>query len=361
VRPGSGSRRPAIGRRTPQCQNRQVMANNPRVLSGIQPTSASYHLGNYLGALKQWAAMQDTYEVFYFLADLHALTLEPPDPQDLTDRSRSAVAQLVAAGVDPERSAIFAQSQIVGHTELSWVLECLTGYGEASRMTQFKDKAARGGADRVSVGLFTYPALMAADILIYQANYVPVGEDQRQHIELTRNLAQRFNARYGETFVVPEPFITKQAARILDLQDPSAKMSKSLPDAGTLNLTDAPDVLVRKIKRAVTDADSEIRYDPEHKPGVSNLLSILSAVSDEPIDTLERDLAGKGYGALKTATADAVVAFTEPFGKRMAEVLADPAEIDRILSRGAEQAQPIASATVSTVFDRVGFLPPAGR
>jgi tryptophanyl-tRNA synthetase len=337
------------------------MANSSRVLSGIQPTSASYHLGNYLGALKQWAAMQDTYEVFYFLADLHALTLEPPDPQVLTDRSRSAVAQLVAAGVDPQRSAIFAQSQIIGHTELSWVLECLTGYGEASRMTQFKDKSARGGADRVSVGLFTYPVLQAADILIYQADYVPVGEDQRQHIELTRNLAQRFNARYGDTFVVPESYITKEAARILDLQDPTAKMSKSLPDAGTLNLLDEPAVLARKIKRAVTDGESEIRYDPQAKPGVSNLLAILSAVADTPIPTLERDFAGQGYGALKNATADAVAAFAEPFQKRMAEVLGDPAEIDRILARGAEQAQPIASATVSTVFDRVGFLPAGGR
>jgi tryptophanyl-tRNA synthetase len=336
------------------------MANRARVLSGIQPTSASYHLGNYLGALKQWAAMQDTHEVFYFLADLHALTLEPPEPQDLRDRSRSAVAQLVAAGVDPDRSAIFAQSQIIGHTELSWVLECLTGYGEAGRMTQFKDKSARGDT-RVSVGLFTYPVLQAADILIYQAHYVPVGEDQRQHIELTRNLAQRFNGRYGETFVVPESYITKQAARILDLQDPQSKMSKSLPDAGTLNLVDDPDVLVRKIKRAVTDGENEIRYDPENKPGVSNLLSILSAVSDTPIDRLESDLTGQGYGALKSATADAVVAFTEPFGKRMAEVLADPAEVDRILARGAERAQPVASATVSTVFERVGFLPPAGR
>ena len=240
------------------------------------------------------------------------------------------------------------------------MLECLTGYGEAGRMTQFKDKAARGDT-RVSVGLFTYPVLQAADILNYQANYVPVGEDQRQHIELTRNLAQRFNGRYGETFVVPESYITKQAARILDLQDPRAKMSKSLPDAGTLNLLDDPDVLTRKIKRAVTDGENEIRYDPDAKPGVSNLLSILSAVTDTAIDDLERDFAGQGYGALKTATAEAVVAFTQPFGKRMADVLADPAEIDRILARGAEQAQPIASATVTAVFERVGFLPAVGR
>ncbi|MDQ2797171.1 MAG: tryptophan--tRNA ligase, partial [Actinomycetota bacterium] len=212
----------------------------PRVLSGIQPTSASYHLGNYLGALKQWAAMQDDYEVFYFLADLHAITLELPDPAVLT-----------------ERSAIFLQSHVIGHTQLAWVLECLTGYGEAGRMTQFKDKSARG--ERVSVGLLTYPILQAADILIYQAHYVPVGEDQRQHVELTRNLAQRFNARYGDAFVVPDAYITKQAAKILDLQDPTAKMSKSLPDAGTLNLLDDPAVLTKKIKRAVTDTETEIR------------------------------------------------------------------------------------------------------
>jgi tryptophanyl-tRNA synthetase len=330
----------------------------PRVLSGIQPTSASFHLGNYIGALKQWAALQDGHEVFYFLADLHALTLEPPEPDALTERSRAAAAQLLAAGVDPDRSAIFLQSHIAGHTQLSWVLECLTGYGEASRMTQFKDKAARGNAERVSVGLFTYPILQAADILIYQANYVPVGEDQRQHIELTRNLAQRFNARYGETFTVPEAYITKETAKILDLQDPSAKMSKSLPEAGTLNLLDEPSVLAKKIKRAVTDTETDIRYDPQNKPGVSNLLVILSAVTSTPIPSLETELAGQGYGRLKNAVADAVVAFAEPFSKRMAELMADPAELDRILARGAEKAAPVAAATVRDVYDRVGFVPP---
>ena len=332
-----------------------------RVLSGIQPTSASFHIGNYIGAVRQWVALQAEHEVFYFLADLHAITLEPPRPEDLRERSRRAAAQLIAAGVDPERSAIFLQSHISGHTQLSWVLECLTGYGEASRMTQFKDKSGRGGADRVSVGLFTYPILQAADILIYQAHYVPVGEDQRQHIELTRNLAQRFNGRYGDTFVVPDAYITKEAAKILDLQDPTAKMSKSLPDAGTLNLLDDPSVLVKKIKRAVTDTETEIRYDPQAKPGVSNLLVSLSAVTDTPVDKLEVDFAGQGYGALKGAVADAVVAFAEPFAKRMAELMADPAEIDRVLARGAERARPVADATVRDVFERVGFLPPAGH
>jgi tryptophanyl-tRNA synthetase len=328
-----------------------------RVLSGIQPTSASFHIGNYIGAVRQWVALQEEHEVFYFLADLHAITLEPPAPQEHTDRSRRAAAQLIAAGVDPERSAIFLQSHVPGHTQLSWVLECMTGYGEASRMTQFKDKSARGAS--VSVGLFTYPILQAADILIYQANYVPVGEDQRQHIELTRNLAQRFNGRYGETFVVPDAYITKEAAKILDLQDPTAKMSKSLPDAGTLNLLDDPAVLAKKIKRAVTDTGSEIRYDPVEKPGVSNLLVILSAVTETPVAQLESEFAGQGYGRLKVAVADAVVAFAEPFGKRMAELLADRAEIDRILARGAERARPVAAETVKDVFARVGFVPPA--
>jgi tryptophanyl-tRNA synthetase len=331
----------------------------PRALSGIQPTSASFHLGNYIGALRQWVALQETHEVFYFLADLHSLTLEPPLPADLTQRSRGAAAQLIAAGVDPERSAIFLQSHVGGHTQLSWVLECLTGYGEAQRMTQFKDKMARGAA--VSLGLLTYPTLQAADILIYQADHVPVGEDQRQHVELTRNLAQRFNSRYGDTFVVPDAYITKEAAKILDLQDPSAKMSKSLPEAGTLNLLDDPSALAKKIKRAVTDTETEIRYDPVAKPGVSNLLAILAAVTDTSIPALETELSGQGYGTLKNAVADAVVAFAEPFSSRVAELMADPAEIDRILARGAEQARPVATATVTEVYERVGFVPPLVR
>ena len=334
------------------------MSPDQRVLSGIQPTSASFHLGNYIGALRQWVALQEQHEVFYFLADLHSITLDLPDPADLRDRSRGAVAQLIAAGVDPERSAIFLQSHIAGHTQLSWVFECLTGHGEASRMTQFKDKSARG--ERVTVGLLTYPILQAADILIYQAHHVPVGEDQRQHVELTRDLAQRFNSRYGETFVVPEPYIMPEAAKILDLQQPTAKMSKSLPDAGTLNLLDDPAVLAKKIKRAVTDTETEVRYDPEKKPGVSNLLVILAAVTGRPVPEVEAEFSGSGYGALKNTVADAVVAFAEPFGKRVRELLADPAEIDRILARGAERARPVAEATVTDVFAKVGFLPPTG-
>ena len=279
----------------------------PRVLSGIQPTSTSFHFGNYLGALRQWVALQDTYEAFYCIVDLHAITLDPPTRDQLRERSRASVAQLLAAGLDPGRCVLFVQSHVPEHTQLSWVFECLTGFGEASRMTQFKDKSARAGSAGVSVGLFTYPVLQAADILLYRANAVPVGEDQRQHLELTRNLAQRFNSRYGHTFAVPEPYIPKETAKILDLQDPTAKMSKSLPDAGTLNLLDSPDVLARKIKRAVTDTGTEIRYDPDTKPGVSNLLGILSAVTGRPIEDLVDELAGQGYGALKVAVADAVV------------------------------------------------------
>jgi len=329
----------------------------PRVLSGIQPTASSFHLGNYLGAVKQWVALQDTHDAFYCVVDLHAITLEIPSSDDLLQRSRVSAAQLLAAGLDPERCVLFMQSHVPQHTQLAWVLECITGFGEASRMTQFKDKSARSGADRNSVGLFTYPVLQAADILLYQADAVPVGEDQRQHLELTRNLAQRFNTRFGQTFTVPETFIPKQTAKILDLQDPTAKMSKSLGDAGTVNLLDDPAVITKKIKRAVTDTETEVRYDPDAKPGVSNLLSVLAAVTDRPVDTVAADFAGQGYGALKTATADAVVAFAEPFAKRTAALMDDLGELDRILALGAARAGAVAEATLRTAYERVGFLP----
>jgi tryptophanyl-tRNA synthetase len=329
----------------------------PRVLSGIQPTASSFHLGNYLGAVKQWVALQDTHDAFYCVVDLHAITLEIPSPDDLLQRSRVSAAQLLAAGLDPERCVLFVQSHVPQHTQLAWVLECITGFGEASRMTQFKDKSARSGADRNSVGLFTYPVLQAADILLYQADAVPVGEDQRQHLELTRNLAQRFNTQFGQTFTVPEAFIPKQTAKILDLQDPTAKMSKSLGEAGTVNLLDDPAVITKKIKRAVTDTETEVRYDPDAKPGVSNLLSVLAAVTDRPVDTVAADFAGQGYGALKTATADAVVAFAEPFAKRTAALMDDFGELDRILALGADRARAVAEATLRTAYERVGFLP----
>jgi tryptophanyl-tRNA synthetase len=330
------------------------------VLSGIQPTSDSFHLGNYLGAVKQWVAMQETHEVFYFLADLHSITMDAVAPADLRHRTRVAGAQLLAAGLDPARCTLFVQSQIAAHTRLSWVFECLTGYGEASRMTQFKDKASRAGA-QYSVGLLTYPILQAADILLYRADFVPVGEDQRQHLELTRNIAQRFNSRYGDTFAVPSAFIPKQTAKILDLQDPTAKMSKSLGDAGTVNLLDDPAALAKKFRRAVTDAETEIRFDPENKPGVSNLLTILSAVTDRPVADAVSDFAGQGYGVLKAAVADAVVAFAEPFAKRTRELLDDPAELDRVLAEGSDRARAVAEDTLETAYERVGFLLAPGR
>jgi tryptophanyl-tRNA synthetase len=335
-------------------------SRRPRVLSGIQPTADSFHLGNYLGAVKQWVALQATHDAFYCVVDLHALTLDPPPRDELLRRTRSATAQLLAAGLDPARCVLFLQSHIAEHTQLSWVLECLAGFGEASRMTQFKDKSTRHGRERYSVGLFTYPVLQAADILLYQTDVVPVGEDQRQHLELTRDLAQRFNTRYGPTFVLPSPYVLKASAKILDLQDPSAKMSKSLADAGTLNLLDDSSVIARKIKRAVTDADGEVRYDPDGKPGVSNLVAILAAATDREIPVVVAEYAGQNYGALKQAVADAVIAFAEPFAQRTRQLLDDPAELDRVLALGAPRAAEVAAATLQTAYDRVGFLPAAG-
>ncbi len=334
------------------------MSSEQRVLSGIQPSGESMQLGNYLGAIRNWVEMQDGYDAYYCVVDLHAITIDAPEPEALRQRTRIVTAQLLAAGLDPERCALFVQSHLPEHPQLSWVLECITGFGEANRMTQFKDKSARAGADRQGVGLFTYPILQAADILLYQAQYVPVGEDQRQHLELTRTLAQRFNARYGATFTVPDAFIPKAGAKILDLQDPTSKMSKSRADAGTVYLSDAASVIVKKIKRAVTDTESEIRYDPEAKPGVSNLLTILASFTGVTPQDAERQFSGQGYGHLKAAVADAVVAFAEPFAARTAELLDDPAELDRLLARGADKARAVAAPTVAQAYERVGFLPP---
>ncbi len=326
----------------------------PRVLSGIQPTADSFHIGNYLGALRQWVQMQDTHETYYSVVDLHAITVEQ-DPVVLRQRIRVAAAQLLALGIDPERSTLFVQSQVPAHTQLSWVLECLTGFGEASRMTQFKDKSQRGGADRSSVGLFTYPILQAADILAYQADAVPVGEDQRQHLELTRNLAQRFNARFGPTFVVPEPYILKTTAKIYDLTEPTAKMSKSLP-AGTLDLLAPVKASIKRIRSAVTDTEREIRFDEEHKPGVSNLLGLLSELREVPVPVLEKEYEGRGYGDLKAGLAEAFTAFVEPLQARVQAYLSDPAELDRVLSAGAERARLVADTTVATVYEKVGLI-----
>src|SRR5580692_5960640 len=260
----------------------------PRVFSGIQPTADSFHLGNYLGAVRQWVTLQDTHDAVYCVVDLHAITL-PQDPALLRQRTRVAAAQLLGAGLDPERCILFVQSHVAEHAELAWVLGCITGFGEASRMIQFKDKAARAGSDQASVGLFTYPVLQAADILLYETDQVPVGEDQRQHLELTRDLAQRFNHRYGQTFVVPGPYIVRDVAKITDLQDPSIKMSKSASSPqGIIDVLEEPKSVERKIMRAVTDADGEVRADEQAKPGVTNLLRIYSALAGEPIAALEQ-------------------------------------------------------------------------
>jgi tryptophanyl-tRNA synthetase len=329
----------------------------PRVLSGIQPTADSYHLGNYLGAVRQWVGLQDDFEAFYFIADLHALTVEH-DPKLLRERTYVAAAQLVAAGVDPDRSAIFLQSALPEHTELTWIMECLTSFGEARRMTQFKDKSAKGGEGSSSVGLFAYPMLMAADILLYRPQYVPVGEDQRQHLELTRDLAQRFNHRFKKTLRVPEPYILKETAKIYDLQDPATKMSKSASSpTGIIELLDDPKVSAKKIRSAVTDSGSEVRFDPEGKPGISNLLTIFSVLSGRTIDDLEKEYDGRGYGAFKGDLADVLVEFVTPFRDRTNELLGDRAELEGILRRGTERAREVARRTLADVYDRVGLLP----
>lgn len=329
-----------------------------RVLSGAQPTADSYHLGNYFGAFRQWVALQDEFEAFYFIPDLHAITVEY-DPSRLADRTYAAAAQLLAAGVDPSRSALFVQSHVPEHAQLAWVLGGITGYGEAGRMTQFKDKAAKEGTEKASVGLFTYPVLMAADILLYQAARVPVGEDQRQHVELTRNLAQRFNHRFGETFVVPEPYILKSTAKIYDLQNPTAKMSGSAAShAGVINLTDDPAQAAKKVRSAVTDSGTEVRFDPAEKPGISNLLTIFSALTGRTVDDLEAEYAGQQYGHFKVALADVVAEFVGEFGTRTRELLDDRAELDRILADGASRARSVAGQTLALVYDRSGFVPP---
>jgi tryptophanyl-tRNA synthetase len=334
------------------------MANDrPRVLSGIQPTSGSFHMGNYLGAVRQWVALQETHDAFYMVVDLHALTL-PQDPKELRENTRLAAAQLLATGLDPERCTLFVQSHVPEHTQLSWLMECQTGFGEASRMTQFKDKSARQGTDHTSVGLFTYPMLMVADILIYQADQVPVGEDQRQHIELTRNIAERFNGRYGQTFTVPEPYILRETAKIFDLQDPTIKMSKSASSPkGIIDLLDDPKASAKKIKSAVTDTGSEIRFDPAEKPGVSNLLTIYATLTDSTIQEVEQNYAGKGYGALKTDLAEIVSDWAAPFNARTREYLDDPETLDSLLAEGAEKARAVAAETLAQAYDKVGLLP----
>ncbi|HEX9065810.1 MAG TPA: tryptophan--tRNA ligase [Streptosporangiaceae bacterium] len=328
-----------------------------RVLSGIQPTADSFHLGNYLGAIRQWVTLQDSHDAFYCVVDLHAITV-PQDPAVLRRRSRVAAAQLFGAGLDPKRCTVFVQSHIPEHAELSWVLSCLTGFGEASRMVQFKDKSQKSGSDQASVGLFTYPILQAADILLYQTDQVPVGEDQRQHLELTRDLAQRFNRRFGPTFVVPGPYIVADVAKIADLQDPAIKMSKSASTPqGIIDVLEDPASIRKKIGRAVTDAGAEVRADDEAKPGVTNLLRIYSALGGASVSDLEDRYAGAGYGAFKKDLAEVVVEALAPIRERTAEILADEPELDRMLADGAAGAREVAAATMASVRDRVGFLP----
>jgi tryptophanyl-tRNA synthetase len=329
----------------------------PRLFSGMQPSADSLHAGNYIGALLQWKQLQTEYDAIFCVVDLHAITV-PQDPAKLREATRRTAAQYIAAGIDPASSILFVQSQVPAHAEAAWVLNTITGFGEASRMIQFKDKTAKQGTEAASVGLFTYPILQAADVLLYDTTIVPVGEDQRQHIELTRDLAQRFNSRYGETFVVPEVRIPKETAKIYDLQNPGSKMSKSADsDNGIIWLLDDPAVTAKKIKSAVTDTERDIRFDQEAKPGISNLLTLLSVLGGSSIASLEAEFAGRGYGDLKTATADAVVAAFAPVRARALELLADPAELDRVLTGNAERADAIASETLKRIYERVGFLP----
>ncbi len=333
-----------------------VVPDRPRVFSGIQPTADSFHLGNYLGALRQWVSLQFDHEAFYCIVDMHAITVEQP-PDVLNRRTRAAVAQLLAMGLDPSLCTVFVQSQVAEHAQLAWVLSCITGYGEAARMTQFKDKSARSGQDRTTVGLLTYPILQAADILLYKAHRVPVGEDQRQHLELTRDLGGRFNRRFGDTFVLPEAHIIEQTAKVLDLQDPTSKMSKSASSpAGIIELLDDPQRSAKKIRSAVTDSGREVEFDEENKPGLSNLLTIYSSLSGRTVADIVEEYAGRGYGDLKKDLGGLVEDLVTPIRDRTRELLDDRAEIDSILAEGAARARSVASETLATVFDRIGFV-----
>lgn len=332
-----------------------MAVTRPRVLSGIQPTADSFHIGNYLGALREWVRMQETHDAYYVVVDQHAITVDH-DPQLLRRRTMLSFAQLLAVGLDPLRCTVFVQSHVPEHSQLAWILQCQTGFGEASRMTQFKDKAAKEDMARATVGLFTYPILQAADILIYQADAVPVGEDQRQHLELTRDLAQRFNLRFGTTFTVPEAMIVKETAKILDLQDPTAKMSKSSA-AGCAFLLDTDGALAKKFRSAVTDSEREIRFDREAKPGVSNLLGIQQAVTGDSMTVLEERYAGRGYGDLKTDTAEVVTDVIRPIRQRVDELMSDEAGLLQLMDEGAAKAKATAHATLALVYDRVGFVP----
>ena len=327
-----------------------------RVLSGIQPTSESFHLGNYLGAVRQWVALQEGHETYYAIVDLHALTGDV-DPKLLRKRTLAAAAQLIAVGINTETSALFVQSHLPEHNQLGWLMECVASFGEASRMTQFKDKSAKGGADSARVGLFTYPMLQAADILLYQANLVPVGEDQRQHIEITRDLANRFNTRYGQVFTLPEAYILKEGAKIYDLQDPTSKMSKSAASVnGVIEIMDAPEINAKKIKSAVTDTGREVIFDESNKPGISNLMTIYSIVADQSIDEIQNEFSGKGYGDFKGAVADATVEYLRPIRERALELLQNEDVLIATLNKGADKAKLMASKTLQAAYQALGIL-----
>jgi tryptophanyl-tRNA synthetase len=337
------------------------MTARPVLFSGMQPSADSLQIGNYIGALLQWKELQTTHDAVFCVVDLHAITV-PQDPKALRDSTRRTAAQYIAAGIDPAVSTLFVQSHVSAHTELAWILNTLTGFGEASRMTQFKDKSQKQGADATTLGLFAYPTLMAADILLYGTEVVPVGDDQKQHVELTRDLAKRFNSRFGDVFRIPEPMIQKDTARIYDLQDPTAKMSKSAAsDAGVVWLLDEPARTAKKIRSAVTDTGREVRFDRGEKPGVSNLLTILSAFEGTAVPALEERYAGRGYGDLKKDVAETVTGVFEPIRARTLELLDDPAELDRVLAGNAARAEERADAMLARVYDAVGLVRRAGR
>ena len=331
-----------------QAEKKKVM------LSGIQP-SGELHLGNYLGAVKNWSELADEFDCYYFMADLHSITVRQ-NPADLRRRSTAQLAQYIACGLDPKKNTLFLQSHVHEHAELGWILNCFTMFGELSRMTQFKDKSAKH-AENINGGLFTYPALMAADILLYQANYVPVGEDQKQHCELTRDVAIRFNNLYGPTFTVPDPYIPKVGARIMSLSNPTSKMSKSDPQ-GCVFLMDTPEEISRKFKRAITDSDTEncVRYAPQEKPGVANLMNIYSSVTGLSFEEIERDFAGKGYGAFKPAVGDAVIELLRPIREESLRLLAEKDLLRSIYTDGAERASAVARRTLRKVYKRIGFV-----
>jgi len=323
----------------------------------MQPSADSLQIGNYIGALLQWKEMQATNDAIFCVVDMHAITVAQ-DPAQLREATRRTAAQYIAAGIDPAASILFVQSHVRAHAELAWVLNTLTGFGEASRMIQFKDKSAKQGSDKTNVGLFTYPVLQAADILLYNTNVVPVGEDQRQHIELTRDLANRFNTRFGETLVEPEAQIQKDTAKIYDLQEPTNKMSKSSSvDKGVIWMLDETSKSAKKIMGATTDSEGSVRYDVSEKPGISNLLTIYSALTTRSISSIETEYAGRGYGDFKKGLAEVVTSTFSPIRARALELLDDPAELDRILASNADRAAEIADTTLALVYDRIGFLP----